>query len=73
MTNRIGSYGEDDWNADLKRAQETIAFCSALLRIGHPGEFAPWELDAIVALQVGAATVFRKYGLPVPWLASNKG
>ncbi len=61
------------WNGDLKRAQETIAFCSALIRLGAPGDFAPWELDIITTLQVGATSVFRRYGLPVPWLASNKG
>jgi hypothetical protein len=73
MTNRIGSYSSDDWNDDLQRAQETVAFCSALLRIWKPGEFASWELDLITTMQVVAASVFRRYGLPVPWLASNKG
>jgi hypothetical protein len=72
MRNRVGSYGSDDWNEDLRRAQETMAFCAALVRIGQPGEFAPWELDVITTLQTGAAAVFRRYGLPVPWLALKK-
>ena len=73
MTNRISSYYDGASTCDLKRAQETMAFCRALIRMGEPRQFASWELDTISALQTGAASVFRKYGLPVPWLASKHG
>ncbi|HVU89500.1 MAG TPA: hypothetical protein VHD36_19380 [Pirellulales bacterium] len=71
MANRVGRYLVEDRDADLTRALDTMRFCYALIRLGEARDFASWELNALASLQANATAVFRKYGLPAPWLTSN--
>jgi hypothetical protein len=72
MCNRVNRYYVNEPASDIRRARETMAFCSALIRIGDPGDFASWELDTIRTMQAAALAILNKYGLTSPGLAPKQ-
>jgi hypothetical protein len=72
MCNRVERYYSNEPESDIRRARETMVFCSALLRIGELSEFASWELDTISTMQAGALAILRKYGLPSPGITPKQ-